>query len=129
MQKDSVQIPINPPAKVRRPPKPGGLEPGSTDAEALARLKSERVQQRLAKLPDWRLSHGGTAIQRIHRFPLSRVAMAYAAFTSELATSFNMPVHLSLRGSSLFITLHGAPIRGSHGGVTDAMLDFAEVLR
>ena len=49
-----------------------------------ARLKAERVQEKLRVMPGWRLVSGGWAIDRLREFPDPRSAVAFAGFPADL---------------------------------------------
>jgi pterin-4a-carbinolamine dehydratase len=101
---------------MRRPPGP------------VDKLKAERVQERLQAMPAWSLTHGGLAVSRVHDFPDSRVASSYASFVSDFASAMNVPVSMSLSGGRVTLKLQGSPRLTGHAGLTEAVLDFAEIL-
>jgi pterin-4a-carbinolamine dehydratase len=110
---------------LRRPPR---RDFGEDSPEAVqARLKAERVQEKLATMPGWRLTDGGTAITRVHVFPQTRVATVYAAYVTEFAAVMQLLVSVLLSGNRAVVTLKGVR-RGRGREVTDTMLDFATVL-
>lgn len=92
------------------------------------KLKAERIQERLAAMPAWSLTHGGTVVSRVYDFPDSKVASSYASFVSDFASAMKVPVSMSLSGGRVILRLQGSPRLGRSGGVTEAVLDFAEIL-
>ena len=90
----------------------------------LARLKAERVQQRLKAMPGWRLAAGGKTIDRLRQFPTPRAAAAFAGFLSELAADTGQPLGIELSGKHVTITVRAR----SGSDLTEAALDFAQAL-
>jgi hypothetical protein len=92
-----------------------------------ARLKSERVQEELAKL-NWRLLPRRVGIDRVRQFDSSEAAEAYAGFVCRLAIAKEQPVTVGLSGTKVVVTLHGLPVRGRSGGLTEAVFGLAAEL-
>jgi pterin-4a-carbinolamine dehydratase len=114
--------------KVSVESKPRRKEPMRRPPGPVEKLKAERVQERLAAMPAWSLTHGGTAVSRAYDFPDSRVASSYASFVSDFASAMNVPVSMSLSGGRITLKLQGSPRLAGHAGLTEAVLDFAEIL-
>jgi pterin-4a-carbinolamine dehydratase len=104
------------PEELRRPP------------ATVERLRAERVQERMKMLPEWRLTHGGSVVSRVFDFPDPRVATSYAAFVSDFASALKVPVSIALSGGRITLRLQGFTRKGCSGGLTEAALDFAEIL-
>jgi pterin-4a-carbinolamine dehydratase len=98
-----------------------------TRSQAEQRLKSERVQSRLKRMPHWRMQEGGKAIDRVRQFPDALVAASYLAFASILARQTGQPLRVSMAGSTLCLGLTGRS-KGNDAGITEAVLDLAEQL-
>jgi pterin-4a-carbinolamine dehydratase len=93
-----------------------------------ARLKAERVQEKLRAMPGWRLVPGGWAIGRLREFPDPRSAVAYAAFLAEFASRSRQPIGIDLMGTRVGITLWTKPVHGRRVGLSEAVLNFARAL-
>jgi pterin-4a-carbinolamine dehydratase len=98
-----------------------------TRNQAEERLKAERVQLRLKRLPGWRMPAEGKAIDRVRKFADPLVAASYLAFAALLARRAGQPLRLSLVGSTIVIALTGRS-KGAAKGLTDEVLDLAEQL-
>lgn len=96
--------------------------------KAQDRLKAERVQERLKRLPGWKLQPGGQAIDRVLEFPDGVVAAAFASFAATLATRSGQGLRLSVQGGQVLLVLPGRPRRRGGAKVTEEMLDLAELL-
>lgn len=94
----------------------------------LEELKPERVQEMLQAMPGWTLDMGRKTIDRLHEFSDSKVALAYAAFATELAGAERQPISILVSGGRVGLTLHGQPRRGKRGGLTLAVLELAKRL-
>src|SRR5262245_10674247 len=90
-----------------------------------ARLKAERVQEKLRAMPGWRLVPGGRAIDRLREFPDPPSAVAYAGFLAEIASRSRQPIGIDLVGSRVGITLWTKPEHGRRVGLNEAVLNFA----
>lgn len=88
----------------------------------LARLKPERVQERLARLPDWVLAGIETGIYRVFRFHRTETAAAFAAYATQLGHEHGQEVEVTVSWNQVTVLV---PARG---GLTDAEFDFAECL-
>jgi pterin-4a-carbinolamine dehydratase len=91
-------------------------------------LKPERVQEALQAMPGWKLDLNRKAIDRLHEFPDAKVALAFAAFATELAGAGRQPISVLVSGGRVGLTLHGQPRRGKKGGLTEAVLELAKRL-
>jgi hypothetical protein len=117
--------------KVRRPPRPVdavAVEPVQdppTAEEVTARLKAERVQDKLKAMPSWTPVLEGRAIQRVHAFPQPQVAAWYAGYLSHYAAAMKVPATVSLSGRQVIVTLHGPMTRSNKGALSEEVLDFA----
>lgn len=101
--------------KLRRPPHATALKP-------------ERIQERLAALPGWRLMPGGDAIGSLRQLRSSPMAASYAAFVAGYSGFKRLPVTLECSGKQVMITLRGRGLNGAPGGLTEEVFDFAEIL-
>jgi hypothetical protein len=117
--------------KIRKPPRPVdgvALEPVQdppTAEEVTARLKAERVQDKLKAMPSWTPVLEGRAIQRVHAFPQSQVAAWYAGYLSHYAAAMKVSATVSLSGRQVSVTLHGPMTRSNKGALSEEVLDFA----
>lgn len=98
-----------------------------TPVQAQQRLKSERVQKRLKRLPGWRLQSGGKAVDRVRQFPDAQVASSYLAYAALLASQAGQPLQASVNGQTVVVALPGRSTRPG-GGITEEVLDLAEQL-
>lgn len=129
LKSERVQEPVAQ-AKKRRLPSPddglGGVLTG-LQSQAQQRLKSERVQLRLRRLPGWRMQPEGKAIDRVRQFADPLVAALYLAFAGMLARQSNQPLRISMIGSTVCVALTGRSVSPEEG-LTDEVLDLAEQL-
>jgi pterin-4a-carbinolamine dehydratase len=100
---------------------------GPTPSQAQRRLKAERVQARLKRLPGWKTRSGGTAIDRIREFADPQVASSYLAYAAQLARQWDQPLQVSVNGKTVLIVLPGRSTRAG-AWITEEMLDLAEQL-
>lgn len=91
-------------------------------------LKPERVQQMLARLPNWGLRADGRAIERVREHASTKGARSFAAQVCRIATVQGQPVTVGLEGSKVVVTLTGHPVRGCTGGLTDPVFHLAELI-
>ena len=125
-------LPPAPPegSELRRPPRRQEDEAaalvakGGKDAEA--KLKSERVEERLRAMPEWRLTLEDKAITRAKELPTSQVATLYSAYVTGLAAASNLPVCVNVAGGRVLVTLFARRNRGRFTNLTEAVLDLAE---
>lgn len=93
-----------------------------------AYLKSERVQDALAKLPGWRLSPDGGALQQSKSFDDVKAALAYIWLVCRLAAGHSQPVEVRLLGEKVVVKLQGHPVRGCTGGLGKPVFNLAEMI-
>lgn len=98
-----------------------------TRNRAEQRLKSERVQSRLKRMPGWTLVGDGLAIDRVRQFADPLVAASYLTFASLVSRQMGQPLKISLTGSTVIIVLTGRS-KGAAKGLSDQVLDLAEQL-
>jgi len=98
-----------------------------TKLQAAERLKAERVQLRLKRMPGWKMPAEGKAIDRVRRFDDPLVAAAYLAFASLLARAVGQPLQVSLTDGNIILALTGRT-KGTDKGLTEEVLDLAEQL-
>ncbi len=91
------------------------------------KLKSERVQEALAAM-GWKPDRNVRTFARALRFPVPRVAEAYAAYVSALANQSGQPVSVEVAGKRVLVTLLSRAASDRHAGWTKAVLDFAKRL-
>lgn len=118
------------PARKKRLPRPDDLgvaNPAPTRSQIQRRLKSERVQSRLKRMPDWRMQSGGKAIDRVREFPDALVAASYLAYAALLARQMDQRLWVAMNGSTLSMVLPGRSTR-TGGGITEEVLNLAEQL-
>lgn len=96
--------------------------------ELVEELKPERVQEALQAMPGWKLDMTRKAIDRVHEFSDSKVALAFATFATELAGAGRQPISVFVSGGRVGLTLHGQPRRGKKGGLTLAVMELAKRL-
>lgn len=90
------------------------------------RLKAERVEERLKRLPGWKLAAGGRAIDRVRQFRDAASASAYAGFAAELVAGDRQRLRIELFSKQVVLTLQGAPrTKGDRGGITESVLNLA----
>lgn len=106
---------------------PIGVAMARTRLQAAERLKAERVQWRLKRLPGWKMPAEGQAIDRVRRFDDPLVTAAYLAFASLLARAVRQPLQVSLTDGNIIIALTGRT-KGADKGITEEVLDLAEQL-
>ena len=88
-------------------------------------LKPERVQELLRLVPGWRLRPDGVGIETRRMFTQPSAAGAFAAQACRLAMLRNQPVMVRLWKGHVVVTLHGHPVRGYVGGLTEKVFDLA----
>jgi pterin-4a-carbinolamine dehydratase len=89
------------------------------------KLKAERVQEELKRMPGWSLGPNGKMIVSAREFSQPAAAAKFAGFVAEVAASERQPVQLGLWGNWVFLTL--SPRQGT-GGLNMPVLDFARQL-
>jgi len=92
------------------------------------RLRAERVQERLQRMPGWSLAVGGQALVRGRRFAHAADAADFAAFVLHTASRQQFPAEVFVAGSHVAVALQGHPAQGACGGINDKLLDFAASL-
>ena len=110
--------------RLPRPDDSAGSGLALSRSRMLERLKSERVQSRLKRMPGWKTS-GGKSIDRVREFPDTLVAASYLAFAALLARQAGQPLRVSMVGNAVVVALPG---RANRPGLTEEMLDLAEQL-
>src|SRR3954466_4708623 len=95
-------------------------------AQDLLELKPERVQEALQAMLGWKLDMSRKALDRLHEFSDSKVALAFATFATELAGAGGQPISVFVSGGRVGLTLHGQPRRGKKGGLTLAVMELAK---
>jgi hypothetical protein len=91
-------------------------------------LKSERVQEELKAMPQWRELPASRAITRDFRLSSQRAAATYAAFISAYAGDRGQPVHLHMNGRTLSVKLFSPYKNGRAVPLTMDVIDFARNL-
>jgi pterin-4a-carbinolamine dehydratase len=104
-----------------------GAAMARTNLKATERLKAERVQLRLKRLPGWKMLAEAGAIDRVRRFEDPLVAATYLAFASLLARTVRQPLQVSLTDGNIIIALTGRK-KGPAKGLTEEVIDLAEQL-
>src|SRR5689334_4886817 len=92
------------------------------------RLKPERVQELLRKLPGWSLGAGGRAIERRRDFASVDDAAEFVGRAGRLAVCQRQPVQIALAGRNVSVTLTGHPLKGCTGGLTHPVFRLAALL-
>ena len=129
LKSERVQGPESKESKKRlpRPDETIGAEVLLTSSRAQQRLKSERVQSRLKRMPGWKMQQGGKAIDRVRKFPDPLVAASYLAFAALLARQSGQPLRASVVGNTIVIALPGRSKRPGDG-ITEDVMNLAEQL-
>lgn len=94
------------------------------------RLKAERVQERLRRMPGWRLVPGGRGIDRVKDLGNAESAADYAGFVLRKAARDQQIVRVEIQGTRLLLSVISPTSSGARKGVwvTDHQLDFAATL-
>jgi pterin-4a-carbinolamine dehydratase len=101
---------------------------GSSPTPVVQRLKSERVQEMLAAMPDWTLQAEGESITRVYEFPSARVARNFAHFAQAFAQEEGHALIVDLAKTEVDLTLTGPMVRGRFGDLTEEIVEFARKL-
>ena len=111
-------------------PLPAGLGVGAalTARGAQTRLKAERVQTELQRMPGWKLAANGGAIARVRHLGSPAGAADYASFVLRQAARRGQSLGVDVSGSHVALTLYTHSASGGSGGITEALLAFAEAL-
>jgi 4a-hydroxytetrahydrobiopterin dehydratase len=88
------------------------------------RLAAAEITARLARLPGWRATGGGSAIARTYELPSFRAALAFVSFVGEIAEAKNHHPDIDVRYNKVTLTLstHDA------GGVTASDFELARMV-
>jgi len=92
------------------------------------RLKAERVQLRLKRMPGWGLVHDGKSLDRVRQFHQPDDAVDFATLVLRMASREAFPAQVHVDGKRVVLTLQGHSAQGERGGITDKLLDFAASL-
>jgi pterin-4a-carbinolamine dehydratase len=92
------------------------------------KLKPERVQEELKRMPGWRLMPGDSAVGRVRDFANADTAAAWAHFVAELAHQQDHAYTLERSGNRIAVTLYEAGRAGRASGVTMAVLETGKAL-
>lgn len=95
---------------------------GNPPASPSSRLKAERVQKALRKMPGWRAIRRGAAISRVFRFQGSTTPMLFAALVDGLAREEGHHPTLTVGGQEVVCQLTSSEV----GGVTPRDLRLAK---
>jgi hypothetical protein len=105
----------------------GSRRPATQEARrrpVIDRLKAERIQLRLQRLPGWAASREGSSLRRVRRFPNPGTAASYVAFAASLAESSGLSLSLGLHGGRLNLAVRDLSTGRSE--ISDAVFIFAE---
>lgn len=91
--------------------------------KVVMRLKPERVQQLLDRLPGWKLREDG--LERVRSFSSAQAARSFVSRVCKLAEDGRQPVKLHLAGQQVTITLQGQPAKGCIGGINGSVFNLA----
>jgi hypothetical protein len=129
LKSERVQKPAAQTKKKRLPPPDDtlGNVMAGLQSQAQQRLKSERVQLRLKRMPGWRMQPGGRAIDRVRQISDPLAAALYLAFAGVLARQSNQPLRVLMTGSTICVALTGRSASPGDG-LTNDVLDLAEQL-
>lgn len=120
-------VPKSSPAVVGAPEK-AYLKAERVQLSPAARLKAERVQEALKRLPGWELAAGGQEIVRTRRFKDAVGARAFVGLVCRLSSGQKQPVRIRLAGEQVVVTLKGHPVRGCAGGLGNPVFKLAEMI-
>lgn len=110
------------------PPVPAVPPCETSPAEVVQRLRPERVQDRLQKMPGWGLASAGRAVQRERELATPATAAEYAVFVLREAARAQQKVRVGLEGARVVVSVM-APSRGHlRNTVGLQQLDFAAAL-
>ena len=90
-----------------------------------ARLKAERVQERLKKMPGWTLALDGQALDRARQLPSPFGAADYANYVLREAARSQQKVQIGLNGNRLMVTVLAPSFGKGRGVIGRKQLDFA----
>jgi pterin-4a-carbinolamine dehydratase len=90
------------------------------------RLKPERVQEHLDRLPGWRLRQDGSGIERVRSFASSGSARWFVGRICKLAEDRGQPISVRFAGRQVTVTLQGHPVRGCIGGLNGTVFNLAD---
>jgi len=94
-----------------------------------AALPARSIQERLERMPGWRLVARGKAVTRVRRLQDGGTAAAYATYITQLAVRAGHPVSVDVAGPRVAVTVRGRRYGGRRGGLTEEALEFARTLR
>lgn len=100
----------------------------SVQLSPVARLKAERVQEALKRLPGWELAAGGQEIVRTRKFKEPVGARAFVGLVCRLSSGQRQPVRIRLAGERVVVMLKGHPVRGCTGGLGKPVFKLAEMI-
>jgi len=123
LKAERVQIELPAPVQNRLKAERVQLASGVTN-----RLKAERVQERLRRMPGWRLVPGGRGIDRVKDLGTAESAADFAGFVLRKAARDKQAVRVEIQGTRLILAVLGSTHSGARGGITDNQLDFAATL-
>jgi pterin-4a-carbinolamine dehydratase len=96
--------------------------------EAVARLKSERIQEELKALTGWDAVQGETAIECVKTFATPQLAGLYGGFVAQSAAATGHPVTVNLSGGQVCVTVYTPNIDGCPAELDLSVLAFARQL-
>ncbi|MFL6202302.1 MAG: 4a-hydroxytetrahydrobiopterin dehydratase [Thermoanaerobaculia bacterium] len=99
--------------------------PAPEAMKVVMRLKPERVQQLLLRLPGWRLRQDGRGLENVRSFRSAKEARLFVGDVCKLAEIRHQPVSFRLAGRQVTITLQGHPAKGCTGGINGAVFNLA----
>ena len=97
---------------------------GSERAEA--RLKAERVQDKLRSMPGWKALPGYRAVDRVRELACPQTAAAWAVYVLQAAAMQQQQVGIELNGNHVSVTVRGQA--GRRDLLTLDDLEFAKQL-
>jgi hypothetical protein len=95
------------------------------ETHAGGRLKAERVQDRLKKMPEWSLGAGGHLIDRARNLASPFSAADYGTLVLREAARTRQKVRISLSGSRVVVTVLASSWGRERGVIGLEQLDFA----
>lgn len=96
---------------------------------ARERLRSERVEAKLAQMPGWSRRPGELTVDRVRELPSEGMAGAYAAFVQACAAMEKQSVRVLQAGNQVVVTVLGEKLgRSRRIWLTERSLDFAKGL-
>ena len=109
-------------------PVPPAVSPPCGTTQDVARLRPERVQERLQTMPEWSLAAGGEAVERVRKLASPMTAADYAGVILREAARAKQTVRVGLEGARVVIQVMAPVHDQARGTIGLKQLDFAAAL-